>query len=126
MGADHVGLAWDVENAVVVPFVDRREVDHNYWETAAKEQAVWLWLKGVLESNTPKLGQSFGGYDALWLLAKAGIKVRNLLHDTRLLHHALYPELEKSLQFLAAAYTQQGPWKAMGYHGGRNVEKQDD
>src|SRR5690606_39465386 len=61
------------------------------------------------------------GYDFLWLLQKYGIKPYRMEHDTRLMHHARYPEMEKSLEFMGASYTNQGAWKQMG----RKTEKRD-
>ncbi len=121
----HIGLGWNQENALVVPFFSVNKTDGNYWPTLKQEVAAWLWVKRMVESKVPKLGQNFGAYDAMWLLAKKGIKVRNLLHDTRLLHHALYPELEKSLAFMGAAYSEQGAWKLLGRRH-EEVGKQDD
>jgi hypothetical protein len=33
--------------------------------------------------------------------------------DTMLLHHAMYPELPKSLGFLGSIYTNESAWKLM-------------
>jgi uracil-DNA glycosylase family 4 len=105
-----VGLAPDHLRAMSVPFLDLRKPNRNYWPTAAMEVEVWEVLREVLESDVPKLGQNFT-YDFAWLLRKHGINVRNYRHDTRLMHHNLYPELPKSLEFMGATYTDLGPWK---------------
>jgi uracil-DNA glycosylase family 4 len=121
----HVGLAWEEESAVCIPFVDLRRPNRQYWARYKEEVCVWEWLKFILHSPVPKLGQNFASFDAMWLYVKYGIEVRNLQHDTRLLHHALYPELEKSLEFMGAAYSEQGAWKHLGRRGGESVEKRD-
>lgn len=118
-----IGFAPDEENAICIPFVDLRVPNRSYWETAEEEVAVWSLVRRVLESPVPKIGQSFGIYDAYWLLAKKGIRTMNARHDTRLLHHALSPELPKDLAFLGAAYSTQGPWKHWGH---RKSEKKED
>lgn len=118
-----IGFAWDEENAICVPFVDARKTTRSYWGSAEKELAAWAEVQRVLESPVPKIGQNFAAYDAYWLLEKYGIRTMNLRHDTRLLHHALYPELPKSLEFMGAAYTNQGPWKTWSKRGDR---KRDD
>lgn len=119
----NIGFAPDASHAINIPFVDKRQPDRSYWRTVEEEFQAWSMVRQVCESDTPKLGQNFGGYDAYWLLKKYGIKTRNLRHDTRLLHHALYPELPKDLEFLGASYTQQGAWKNWGR---RKKEKKDD
>lgn len=110
-----IGFAPTTQSAICIPFVDIRKPNKSYWADAKDEVRAWKCAKRLLESDIPKLGQNYAAYDAFWLLAKKGIKTMNLLHDTRLLHHALYPELPKDLAFLGASYTQQGPWKTWGY-----------
>lgn len=118
-----IGFAPDTEHAIVVPFVDKRQPDRSYWCSADDEKRAWGYCRTVLESNTPKLGQNFAQYDAFWFLDKYRIGVRNLQHDTRLIHHALYPELPKSLEFMGNSYTSQGAWKGWGH---KATEKRDD
>lgn len=108
-----IGFAPDASHAICVPIVDLRKPNKSYW-SSDDEVRIWQLIKDVLESDVPKLGQNFGGYDAFWILDKAGIAPRNFLHDTRLLHHALYPELPKDLEFMGASYTTQGSWKTWG------------
>lgn len=118
-----IGFAPDAENAICIPFLDKRNPTRNYWGTAAEELEAWKLIREVLNDPVPKLGQNFGQYDAYWLLEKMRVPVRNLHDDTRLLHHALYPELPKSLEFMGASYATQGAWK----HWGRvKKEKRDD
>jgi hypothetical protein len=40
-----------------------------------------------------------------------GLKIQNCTEDTMLLHHALYPELQKGLGFLGSIYTNESSWK---------------
>ncbi len=106
-----IGFAPDAEHAICIPFTDARKASGRYWSTREKEIKAWQLVQRILESDTPKLGQNYAGYDALWLLEKMHIRTMNLRHDTRLMHHALYPELPKDLGFMGATYTRQGPWK---------------
>jgi len=119
-----IGFAPDSTRAICIPFFDRRQPNRSYWGSVEKEVRAWQLVKRVMECDAPKLGQNFGAYDAYWLLEKMGIRSMNLLHDTRLIHHALYPELPKDLAFLGASYTQQGPWKTMRQQ--KATEKRDD
>lgn len=108
-----IGFAPSEEEAICVPFVDLRSPNKSYWATPDVELHAWQFVKDILESPVPKLGQNYGGYDAFWLLDKAGIRTMNMAHDTRLIHHALYAELPKDLAYMAATYSQQGAWKTM-------------
>lgn len=117
-----IGFSWDVEWGLCVPFIDHRKANKSYWESPDAEAQAWKWVKAVCESPCPKVGQNFAGYDWLWCLRKRGIGVRNLADDTRLLSHAIYPELPKDLGFLGSSYASQGAWKYMGKKG----DKRDD
>lgn len=117
-----VGFAADATRAITVPFSDPRRADRSYWHTAADEASAWEWVRTVCANGTPKLLQN-GLYDAYWLWLERGIPVMNYRHDTRLLHHALYPELPKSLAFLGATYASRGPWKTMRM---KRAEKRDE
>lgn len=119
-----IGFAPSLSRALVVPFFDARRTDRNYWADAQSEAAAWRFAETVLVSDVPKLGQNYGAYDGFWLLRKQHIRTTNLLHDTRLIHHALYPELPKDLEFMGASYTEQGPWKYWGRKSAR--DKRDD
>lgn len=118
----NIGFAPSPSFAVNVPFVDLRRPNKSFYPTVEDEVRAVRWVKSILEHPVPKLGQNFGGYDAFWLLDRMGIAPRNFLHDTRLLHHALYPELPKDLEFMGASYTQMGAWKSWG----RKSDKRDE
>ncbi len=117
-----VGFAGDAMNAIAIPFVDRRKVNNCYWGSIEEEVKAIDFVKEMCENDTPKVMQN-GPYDAQWLFHCYGIKVRNYLHDTRLMHHALYPELPKALGFLGSRYANVGAWKVMRQRG---TEKVDD
>lgn len=97
--------------AICVPFVlDGRR---SYWPTLEAEIEAWQWVKRICESPVPKLLQN-GLYDAQWLWVKRGIALRRYAHDTRLAHHALFPELPKSLGFMGSLWENEGAWKQLG------------
>lgn len=120
-GFTSIGFAPDAEHAISIPFTDIRKPNKSYW-TEEEEIEVIEIIRAILESPIPKLGQNFGGYDFFWLYDKLKVGVRNFRHDTRLLHHALYPELPKDLEFMGASYTSQGAWKSWGR---KSQEKRD-
>lgn len=119
----NIGFAGSVERAINIPFVDRRQPSRSYWRTPTEELEAWSLVRAIMEAPVPKLGQNFGGYDAAWFIRKVGIQPRNFLHDTRLMHHALFPELPKDLEFMGASYANQGAWK---YWARKKKEKKDD
>lgn len=117
-----IGFARSRSDAIVVPFVDFKQQGGSYWPTANAELEAWYLVKTLLERPVPKLFQN-GLYDLQYIL-RMGIRPANCIHDTMLLHHAMYPELQKGLEFLGSIYTDEAPWKLM--RGGRNVELKKD
>lgn len=103
-----IGFAPSAETAIVIPFIlDQR----NYWKEYKDELKAWKWVRKVLQLPCPKLGQ--GGLFDLQYLWRHNIPVKNYFHDTMILHHALQPELEKSLGFLSSVYCSEPEWKSM-------------
>lgn len=97
--------------AIVVPFLDPRKPDWNYWPTAELEARAWACVATLCASSIEKLYQN-GLYD-LQYKARRGLRVMGVRHDTMILHHALYPELQKSLGFMGSIYTDEVAWKLM-------------
>lgn len=106
-----IGFAPTNSCALVVPFYSRSAPDGNYWATAAEERAAWEWVRTVL-AEKPVYGQNFS-YDMIYLLSTMGIPCPHFCDDTMILHHALQPELKKSLGFLGSIYTDEPAWKFM-------------
>jgi hypothetical protein len=52
-----------------------------------------------------------------------GFRVVNCAEDTMLMHHALFPELPKSLGFMGSIYTNEAAWKLIRKS---NEEKPND
>lgn len=106
-----IGFAPSAELGLVVPFHAPGRKGKHYWQTLGDERAAWYLIRDVLEDPmVPKLFQN-GLYDIAFLARSMGIYVRNAVHDTMLLHHALQPELEKGLEFLGSVYTEESNWK---------------
>lgn len=117
-----IGFAPSAEYAICVPFLDKRAFNRNYWLIPEQEAQAWKLVRRILDLPNAKLGQNFGGYDFYWLLEKYNLRARNMTEDTRLLHHAIYPELPKGLEFMGNSYATQGAWKQWG----KKQEKRDD
>lgn len=105
-----IGFAPTKQVALVVPFEDIRKPGYNYWITKDAEVEAWRWVKKILGSPTEKVFQN-GLFDMHRLWRTYGIAVRNAVHDTMLLHHALQPESPKGLDYLGSVYTDEAAWK---------------
>ena len=106
-----IGFAPSEKVAYVIPFHDKRRIDGNYWRTLEDELTAWDVVRRMANCGRPVVGQNFL-YDMHFLWRKYGIAVPNA-DDTMLMHHAMQPELQKSLGFLASIYTNAGAWKHM-------------
>lgn len=105
-----IGFAPSVDTAIVIPFF--LESGQNYWPTLVEELAAWGYVRHWLATK-PTVFQN-GLYDINFLWSRYGIPVPLATEDTMLLHHAMQPELEKGLGFLASVYTEEASWKFMG------------
>lgn len=105
-----IGFAPCWDRALVIPFYDRSKRG-NYWSTPSEELAAWRWVQRICEEK-PLIGQNFS-YDLQYLWDKNHISTPVVEDDTMILHHAMYPELEKSLGFLGSIYTDEPSWKFM-------------
>ncbi len=106
-----VGFARSRCDAICIPLYDGRYPGRNYWPTLDDELAAWEHIRILLELPMPKIFQN-GMYDLAYL-ARMGLRPRNCLHDTMLLHHSMFPELQKSLGFMGSIYTSESSWKLM-------------
>jgi uracil-DNA glycosylase len=106
-----IGFAASRSDALVIPFVDLSKPDGSYWTDPWDELRAWAFVQTLLGLPCPKLFQN-GLYDLQYLL-RMGLRPRNCLHDTMLLHHSLYPEMNKGLGFLGSLYTNEAAWKLM-------------
>jgi DNA polymerase len=105
-----IGFAPAANVALVVPFEDIRKPGGNYWRTVTDEVAAMQWVRHVLDAPCEKIFQN-GLFDISRLWRTYGIPVRNAVHDTMLLHHALQPESPKGLDYLGSIYTDEAAWK---------------
>lgn len=97
-------------NGIIIPFVDEEKPGFSYWPDLETELRAWRCVERLLDSPIPTLWQN-GMYDVQYILPM-GLKVR-VDEDTMLLHHAKYPEMNKSLGFLGSVYTSEPSWKMM-------------
>lgn len=102
-----IGFAPSPEVACVIPIVSAS--GKSYWE-ADCERLVWNYIRQWC--TYPSLFQN-GMYDIQYLWRRYGIACPNAIEDTMLMHHAMQPEMEKGLGFLASIYTDEASWKNM-------------
>lgn len=110
-----VGFAPTQDIALVVPFYDASQSDHNYWGSLADELKAWSYVRKWCET-LPATYQN-GLYDIAFLWRAYGIKCPKADHDTMLMHHAHQIEMQKGLGFLATLYTDEASWKFMSKIG---------
>jgi len=121
-----VGFASDNKHALHIPFVweDRSttpKVYRQWWRKPQDEVKAWEFVRHVLNSPIPKIGQNFK-YDAYWLIKEFGFNIRNWQHDTMVATHAWQPELGKGLYDLGAMFLDEKSWKFIR----KDTGKQDD
>lgn len=103
-----IAFAISPQFAFVVPFWEPPAAP--YWHTHAGEMAAWEAVRHALAGPGTKIFHN-GAYDIQYLWRVHGIPVKGPIEDTMLLHHAMEPELPKSLGHLAAVYLQMPEWK---------------
>lgn len=106
-----IAFARSPTDVLVAPFITSAPVQ-SYWPAQQLEERAWICCKGLLEDSEIKKVFQNGLYD-LQFLNRIGISPRACLHDTMLLHHSLFPELQKGLGFLGSIYSNESSWKLM-------------
>lgn len=107
-----IGFAPSIDRCLVVPFVDMARPGNNYWRTLDEELVAWEWVRRQCLKQRKFIFQN-GLYDIHILWRQYGITVPWADEDTMLKHHAMQPEMEKSLGYLGSIYTDEQQWKFM-------------
>lgn len=97
------------EIGITFPFWDGHSA-HGYF--GDDEVEAWLLVQKLLLSPIEKVFQN-GLYDIQYMLYTMGLRVNNPKWDTMLMHHAMEPELQKGLGFLASLHLDEPSWKFM-------------
>lgn len=113
-----IGFAPSEAIALVIPFFSPKG---QYWPDVQFSKALAFVKKLV---QTYKVVFQNGGYDASYLI-RYGIVPTKYTDDTMLLHHSLYPELRKSLEFLASIYANRPSWKKMRPRGNKTGKREE-
>ena len=120
-----IAFASDPHHALHIPFLlENKSAPKPYTRffSSADEVKAWEFVKHVLESPVPKIGQNCVQYDTYWLVKDMNIKVQNIQDDTMTMAHCWQPELGKSLYDLGAIFLDERSWKNIR----RNVAKDND
>lgn len=117
-----ISFARNLEDNLCIEFMTRNKSNLSYWNTQAEEVQAWKLVKRELLSSIPKTFQN-GVYD-MTRLASMGLLTHKAKDDPMLLHHSLYPEMRKSLGFLASFYADESPWKLM-YSKGESLKRDE-
>lgn len=112
------------DRAFVIPFWDKRKESWSYW-SQADEQLIWHCIHRLLSAHPRVLFQN-GLYDIQYIWGQMGIPIPGFCDDTMLLHHSMFPELPKSLEFLGSIYTNEISWKKMRQRHGAGETKRDE
>ena len=115
-----IGFAPNKTEAFVVPLWTPKG---NYWKTEEEEVLAYKAIKKICESDAVKIFQN-GIYDIQYLI-KYKIRVRNFSEDTMLMHHSLYPALQKGLDFLGSVYANERAWKRWRVRGDEEFKKDE-
>lgn len=106
-----IGFAPSRETAIVVPFFKEGAPGNCYWADQADELKAWEYVRRWCETKRSVFQN--GLYDIHHLWRSYGIQCKGASEDTMLLHHALQPEMQKGLGFMATLYTDEASWKFM-------------
>lgn len=108
-----IGFAYSPSELICIPFYDSRKPyqGYSYWPKE-EEVAIRLRIQRLLACPNIKIFQN-GLYDIQYLLREGFRPNLSSMEDTMLQHHALYPEMPKSLGFLGSIYTNEASWKIL-------------
>ena len=96
-----IGIGFSRSEAIVIPLTCR---SGNLW-SESEEIEILIALRDFLSCpHIRKYLQNFP-YDTTILERELGLHINNIYLDTMFAHHTMYPELQKSLNFLCSFYT---------------------
>lgn len=101
-----IGFCHDGEEGISIPLLIGQGMDYS------TRGQMYKFINEVLRSPMPKVNQNIK-YD--WsVLEYFGFDISNIVGDTMLMAHTLYPELDKNLGFLNSIYTDMPFYKDEG------------
>lgn len=111
---DCIGIAHSISEAICIPFTTMN--NEFYWTEIELLKIILLLQELFYHPNVKHIGQNYA-YDMQYLLRDFGLNVAPF-QDTMVMQHTIFPELEKSLDFLASLYCRvYRYWKGAGKEG---------
>ena len=109
-----IAFAWTPDEGISVPLVNLLKPNGGQLKISVEEFAgIYQLIANFLaDEKIKKAGQNFN-FDST-VLGRWGFNVKNFYADTMLMMHCIYPEMPKSLAFMASIYTNQPYWKDEG------------
>jgi len=112
---DCIGIAWSAFEAICIPLTVKAFNDP-YWPDAESEtEIVFLLYKLLTHPNAQVIGQNFS-YDAQYI-QRDFLFPPNLVRDTLIAQHSMFPNMQKDLAFLASMYCEHYTYWKEGLHG---------
>lgn len=96
-----LGIAWNSEEALCIPFTKLRSSEH-YWPEEQEATIAFALYKVLTHPKAGVIGQNFQ-YDCQYIHRWLHF-VPTFLRDTMITQHTLFPSLPKSLDFLSSMY----------------------
>ena len=96
-----VGIGYNMDEAACIPFMCSNKPE-GYW-TPDEELLLTLKLKDVLTDPNTSVIFQHGHFDAQIYIAQWGY-IPNVSYDTMIAQHVCYPDMKKSLDFMASLY----------------------
>lgn len=119
-----ISFSFEKDKSLVIPFWNKTKPGYHHW-SEANEGLMLNYIANLLSTHPRVLFQN-GLYDVQYIWRTWGIPVPGFCDDTMILHHAYYPELPKSLEFLGSIYTNEISWKRMRDRFGSQETKRDE
>jgi hypothetical protein len=105
----HIGYAPSDRLAICIPLIKNGQ---SYW-SRGEELKIFKLIASIQADSSIKKVAHNGQYDVQYLERTMSIVTKGRLDDTMIMHHALEPELQKSLGFLTSLYLNQPSWKTL-------------
>lgn len=106
-----IGFSARPSHALVIPFWDATSPNRRWWKTAHEELLAWRFVQDTLAKGKAIFHN--GSYDLSYIIRRHQIPVLAEIEDTMVMHHAIEPELQKSLGQLGSIFTDEPAWKLM-------------
>lgn len=106
---DCIGFCMNGMHGVTIPLADGKRRVFSPIDEAMVFSAIANFLS---DPTKPKVFQN-GQFDVWWIWYKWRMAVHGWEHDTRIIHHAMWPDQQKDLGTMAATHLDVPAWKSV-------------